>query len=119
MAGEGSKQVPVVGKEDKREITVLLTISAAGTLLPPQVIYQGKTRGCHAKITFPPNWHITHSDSHCSTEATMLEFLDHVIVPYVNATRAKLELPEDHIRSLSIHIRSQHVLEAVCNRLHS
>ena len=35
MAGEGSKQVqvPVVGKEDKREITVLLTISAAGSLL--------------------------------------------------------------------------------------
>ena len=30
MAGEGSKQVPVVGKEDKREITVLLTISASG-----------------------------------------------------------------------------------------
>ena len=42
MAGEESKQVLVVGKEDKREITVLLTISASGVLLPPQVIYKGK-----------------------------------------------------------------------------
>ena len=76
MAGEGSKQVPVVGKEDKREITVLLAISASGVLLPSQVIYQGKTPGCHAKTTFPSSWNITHSDSHWSTESTMLEFLD-------------------------------------------
>ena len=82
IAGEGSKQVPVMGKEDKREITVLLAISASGVLLPPQVIYQGKTPGCHAKITFPSDWNVTHSDSHWSTESTMLEFLDCVIVPY-------------------------------------
>ena len=29
---------PVVGVEDKREITVLLAATAVGTLLPPQVI---------------------------------------------------------------------------------
>ena len=96
IAGEGSKQVSVVGKEDKQEITVL-AISASGVLLPPQVIYQGKTPGCHTKITFPSSWNITHSDSHWSTESTMLEFLDCVIVPYVNSTKAKLELLEDRV----------------------
>ena len=40
MEKQGSRQVPVVGKEDKREITVLLTVTATGKLLPPQVIYQ-------------------------------------------------------------------------------
>ena len=59
LAEQGSRQVPVVGKEDKREITVLLAVSATGVLLPPQVIYQGKTIGCHAKITFPTGWDIT------------------------------------------------------------
>ena len=42
MAGERSKQVPVVGKEDKQEITVLLVISASRVLLPPQIIYKEK-----------------------------------------------------------------------------
>ena len=55
MAESGSKQIPVVGLEDKREITVVLAATATGTLLPPQVIYQGKTSGCHAKVTFPEN----------------------------------------------------------------
>ena len=38
MAGAGSKQVQVVGKEDKRVITVFLTISASGLLPLPKVI---------------------------------------------------------------------------------
>lgn len=52
MAESGSKQVPVIGVEGIREITVLLAATAAGTLLPSQVIYQGKTAGCHAKVSF-------------------------------------------------------------------
>ena len=54
MADEGSRQVSLVGKEGKREITVLLAVTASGFLIPPQVIYQGKTLGCHPCITFPP-----------------------------------------------------------------
>lgn len=37
MAMTGSKQVPIIAVEDKREITVLLAITAAGMMLPPQV----------------------------------------------------------------------------------
>ena len=95
MAESGSKQIPVVGLEDKREITVLLAATAAGTLLPPQVIYQGKTTGCHAKVAFPDKWHITHSESHWSNEQTMLEYLENIIILYVTSTRQALDLPED------------------------
>ena len=35
MEKEGTKQVPVVGKDDKREVTILLSIAATGDLLPP------------------------------------------------------------------------------------
>ena len=59
MEKEGTRQVPAVGKDDKREVTILLSIAATGDLLPPQVIYQGKTSGCHAKVTFPEGWNIT------------------------------------------------------------
>ena len=95
MAESGSKQIPVVGLEDKREITVLLATTAAGTLLPPQVIYQGKTTGCLAKVAFPDKWHITHSESHWSTEHTMLEYLENIITPYVSNKQQAMDLPED------------------------
>ena len=51
MVEQGCTQVPAVGKE--REMTVLLAVTASETFLPPQLIYQGKTNGCHPKITFP------------------------------------------------------------------
>lgn len=40
-APKGSKEVPLVGQDDKRMITVVLAISAAGVLLPLQVIFSG------------------------------------------------------------------------------
>jgi hypothetical protein len=39
----GSKQVPVVVAEEKRAITVLVSIASDGTALPMQGIYSGKT----------------------------------------------------------------------------
>ena len=94
LAEQGSTQVPDVGKDDKREIAVLLAVSASGTQLPPQ---PRKTPGCHAKITFPRGWHITHSGNHCCTEETMLQYIDHVVIPYFSAARRELELPEDQV----------------------
>jgi hypothetical protein len=41
MEREGARQVAVVGKEDKREITVVLSVAVSGDMLAPQVIYQG------------------------------------------------------------------------------
>ena len=66
-----------------------MSVTASGILLLFQVIYLGKTIGCHTKVTFPNDWNITQSDSHWSTESTMLEFIDKVIVPYVTQTREK------------------------------
>ena len=79
---EGRDQTsPTVGKEDKREVTVLVTVSANGDLLPPQVIYQGKTSGCHAKVTFPEDWAIAESESHWTTEATLVHYVDNECNP--------------------------------------
>lgn len=117
MEREGTKQVPIVGKEDKREITVVMTITASGLLLPFQVIYQGKTVGCHAKVTFPHEWNITQSDSHWSTESTMLEFVDKVIVPYVKQTRDELQLPSDHPALALFDVFKAHRCESLLDKL--
>lgn len=36
-------QVPVIGKEDKRGLTAMVANDMSGTMLPLQLIYQGKT----------------------------------------------------------------------------
>jgi hypothetical protein len=48
MDEEGAKQVPLLGLDDKRQMTVFLAISGQGELLPTQMIYAGKTNECHA-----------------------------------------------------------------------
>jgi hypothetical protein len=54
MEEEGTRQIDILGLEDKREMTVLLECSASGTLLPPQLLYAGKTEQCHPQgIKFP------------------------------------------------------------------
>ena len=83
LAEEVSRQIDVIGKEDKREMTVLLSCTMSGFLLPPHLIYCGKTNKWHPNIAFPPGWDIHHSENHWSTEATMLHFIDCVLVPYV------------------------------------
>ena len=88
----GSKQIPVVGMKEKREITVLLAATGSGILLPPQVTDQGKTPGCHAKVTFTDKWNITQSENEWSIDSTMLEYQDKSIV---SSTLQQLDLPED------------------------
>jgi hypothetical protein len=40
---KGSKQVPIAGMDDKRQITAVVASSLDGQLLPLQLIFQGKT----------------------------------------------------------------------------
>ena len=117
MEKEGARQVAIVGKEDKREITVLLSVAASDDMLAPQVIYQGKTEGCHAKVTFPEDWNVTHSETHWSTELTMLEYIDKVLVPYVTQTRQKLELAMDHPALALFDVFKAHRCDTVLEKL--
>ena len=49
---KGAAQVPVVGLEDKRQITADVGTSLDGTLLPPQLLYEGLTTRCHPSVSF-------------------------------------------------------------------
>ena len=52
LAEQGVKQVDVTGLDDKREMTALLACTLSGSLLPPQLIYAGKTTRCHPLVDF-------------------------------------------------------------------
>jgi len=58
--------------------------------LPLQLIYKGKTNRCHPRHDFPADWHITHSPKHWSTEETMIQYVENIIMPYIERTRETL-----------------------------
>ncbi|KAL2613661.1 hypothetical protein R1flu_025353 [Riccia fluitans] len=77
---KGCQKVAVAGAGDKRQITLLVSSSAAGDLLPFQVIYSGKTRN---SLPSPPRlmflkeqgWNLTCTETHWSTIASMKEYI--------------------------------------------
>ena len=64
-----------------------IKIVPSSDFLPIQLIYAGKTNRCHPQFQFPSDWHITHAPKHWSNEETMLQYIDHIIVPYVENIR--------------------------------
>lgn len=87
MERVGSKRVEVQGIKNKQQITAVLCGSMIGDYLPVQLIYKGSTSRCHPNFQFPPDWHITHSPKHWSTESTMIEYVREIIIPYVESIR--------------------------------
>ncbi|KAH9955279.1 hypothetical protein BGW80DRAFT_1112687, partial [Lactifluus volemus] len=54
-AQTGSKQVAVVGMDEKQAFTLLVSVAADGTILPFQAIFQGKTK-LSLPATSSPNY---------------------------------------------------------------
>ncbi|CAG2250108.1 unnamed protein product [Mytilus edulis] len=103
MEQQGSQQVPITGIDDKRQITLLLATSMNGSLLPPQLIYQGKTdRSLPKGVDFPDNWDVTSTETHWSNEDTMIRFVDKVILPYVEGIIEDLPLSQKNQKAVAI-----------------
>lgn len=99
----GSKQVSVIGGDEKRAFTVMVTITGAGTLLPFQSVYVGKTARSCPDVT-APNYHssleagfrfeYSGTKTYWANQRTMQLFVNHILAPYFDATKEKLGLPE-------------------------
>jgi len=90
MERQGSKRIEMIGVSDKHQITAVFYGTLLGDFLPVQLVYKGKTPRCHPHFEFPPGWHITHSPKHWSTEQTMVQYVECIILPYVEQVRASL-----------------------------
>ena len=93
---KGTKRIEIVGLDDKRQITILLSCSMTGKLLPTQVIYGGKTPACLPKIASPKDWYLCYTENHWSNEDTMMAYLQNILLPYVIKTRKDLKLANTH-----------------------
>ena len=96
MDRKGRKRVPIAGHNDKRQVTAVMCGALTGEVLPIQLVYEGKTKRCHPPFDFPGDWLISHSPNHRSTEETMVEYIDKIIVPYVDRKRVDLDLSDDY-----------------------
>ncbi len=95
MEAKGSKRVEIVGISDKRQITTVSGGTMTGEFLPPQLIYQGKTSACLPRYKFPSDWHVTCKPNHWSNEDKMKEYIERIIVPYVDHKRKELKVSSD------------------------
>ena len=96
MAVRGARTVKIAGHDDKRAVTGLVGVARDGTMLPLQIIYTGTTVQCHPKASsatvFRSSWDIWHTPSHWSNVKTKERYVRLVILPYINAVRARFGL---------------------------
>ena len=95
LANKGSKQVPIAQSTNRKQITGNLGISTDATVLPFQLIYQGKTKACLPKTKFPDGFHVTQTENHWSNEKTCGDYVEVVLDPYFTNKREELGLPAD------------------------
>jgi DDE superfamily endonuclease len=113
----GAKQVSVIGGDEKRAFIVMVSVSSAGRMLPFQAIYHGKTeRSCPDKKS--PNYdaaiaagfrfEFSGTNMYWANQQTMRQFVNHILAPYFEETKAQLGLPPTQCLLWTIDVWSVH-----------
>lgn len=120
----GSKQVSVIGLNEKRALTLVVSVANGGELLPFQSIYAGKT------VAVTPNnfaakyvdskdagfrWEFSNTKTYWSTQKTMQQLVDNIIAPYFARKKVALGLPESQKSLWQIDVWSVHRSEEFRN----
>jgi hypothetical protein len=94
---EGSTEVGIVGQADKRQITAVAAVSASNIILPFQLIYAGEPglEGAfpHEDIVDElrdAGFDIRQTKSHWSSELTTEQYIENIIVPYIEQRKKEI-----------------------------
>ena len=89
------KQVPVIGQEEKRQITAVVASTLDGDLLPLQLIFKGQDKNKKQQKSVPTlhdtdsrrtaDWHLTQTANHWSSLESMKDYVRLIIRPWVQA----------------------------------
>ena len=79
---------PIVGLNDKRQITAVLAAATDGSFLPIQLIFQGKTSRCLPSQTERNEyeqigWNFTMTENHWSNYESMVSYMSDIISQYL------------------------------------
>jgi hypothetical protein len=103
------KQVPVIGLEEKRQITAVVAGALSGELLPMQLIFTGQDKNKKQQKAVPTldlvtkdrvttaGWHLTQTSNHWSTQDSMKDYLRCIIDPWIQKKRAEHNCPDSHV----------------------
>ena len=61
-----------------------------------QLIYQGKTTASLPRFAFPDDWDITFTPNHWSNEDKTKEYINNIVIPYIQRKRKELKLSPSH-----------------------
>ena len=78
----GMKRVEIKGLKDKELITAVFAVTKDGYLLPPQIIYKGKTSQCLPLIQF-----MAHHMYRANKKQPWIMYISKVLLPYVERKR--------------------------------
>lgn len=117
LAPKGSKQVPGTAKKSLAQITKVTAVTAAGVLLPYQLIFGGKTDLVHPDILPSTGSIYSHTASHFTIGATQLQMVTEVIIPFVESERQRSGLDRQALLIWDGH--STHTDDAVLEKLNS
>ena len=82
MAETRSTYVSRKGGNDKRGITVTLSETITGVILPFQLIYTGKTVCSLTSVEFPNGFCLNYNPKHRINEYETINLLENVVYPY-------------------------------------
>ena len=90
---KGKKTIPVrTTASEKNRVTATLACTASGKMLPPFVVFKGKTKRTLKKLNVPKGVVCTTQPKAWMDEERMLEWIDEVWKPYVRGRPALLSL---------------------------
>ncbi|KAF8219543.1 hypothetical protein L208DRAFT_1549314, partial [Tricholoma matsutake] len=123
----GSKQVAVIGVDEKRAFTLMVSVAADRTVLPFQVIYQGKTKLSLPAATSPSyddmikagfKFEFSGTKMYWSNQDTMQSFVNDILAPYFEQRKVKFPLPPSQRSLWQIDVWSVHCSEEFCEWMH-
>ena len=76
-----SKNVPIKGVDDKRQITTTFAVSSTGKFLPIQLIYTGTTPRSLPKYDFSVSFSVGFTKNHWSNTDKSIEFFNKIMFP--------------------------------------
>ena len=92
---KGSKNVPIKGVDDERQITATFAVSSTGKFLPIQSIRTGATPRSLPKYDFPISFSDGFTKNHWSNTDKSIEFFDEIIFSYLQQVKEEKGLPQE------------------------
>lgn len=90
LARRGAKSVyKVVHEDEKESITTLFTVNAAGTMLPPMILFWYQRIPTNITNTLPPEWIIGNTDRGWMTAESFLDYITTKFHPWLVTNRIK------------------------------